>query len=204
MSRNTSTSNRTMQNKFGSTSTNASSQVLADQQLHTYTNHYGGKWVGKKRDFVNMPIYTYKSLGSVGHIMVSKPTKLSIDTTVIEFTVAKPPWSTLYEKRCELEVYYRWHGLRVPKARSAKLLRDEPANILTCLEQENNQMQRRLDHFHTIQKARNHLKGKAQERAIKSINEITALDDERDILDFSDSSNDDFQKFLPTNIRRCC
>ena len=153
MSRNTSTSNRTMQNKFGSTSTNASSQVLADQQLHTYTNHYRGKWVGKKRDFVNMPIYTYKSLGSVRHIMVGKPTKLSIDTTVIEFTVAEPPWSTLYKKRCELEVYCRWHGLWVPKARSTELPKDEPANILACLEQENNQMQRWLDRFHAIQKS---------------------------------------------------
>ena len=36
----------------------------------------------------------------------------------------------------------------------------------------------------------------------KSINEVTTLDDERDISDFSDSSNDDFQKFLPTNIGR--
>ena len=65
-------------------------------------------------------------------------------------------------------------------------------------------MQRRLEHFHAIQKARKHLKGKAQKRAIKSINEITTLDDERDISEFSDSSNDDFQKFLPTTIRRCC
>ena len=46
--------------------------------------------------------------------------------------------------------------------------------------------------------------GKAQKQAIKSINKITMLDDERDISDFSDSSNDDFQKFLPTNIRRSC
>ena len=29
-------------------------------------------------------------------------------------------------------------------------------------------------------------------------------DDKRDISDFSNSSNDDFQKFLTTNIRRCC
>ena len=136
--------------------------------------------------------------------MVGKPTKLSTDTTTIEFTVAEPPWSTLYEKRCELEVYCWWHGLQVPKARSAELPRDEPANILGRLEQENNQMQRRLDRFQAIQKARKHLKGKAQEWAIKSINEITVLDDERDISDFLDSSNDDFQKFLPTNIRRCC
>ena len=65
-------------------------------------------------------------------------------------------------------------------------------------------MQRRLDHFHSIQKATKHLKGKVQERDIKSINEITVLDDERDISYFLDSSNDDFQKFLPMNIRRCC
>ena len=56
----------------------------------------------------------------------------------------------------------------------------------------------------TIQKVRKHLKWKAQQRAIKSINEVTTLDDEKDISDFLDSSNDDFQKFLPTNIRHCC
>ena len=65
-------------------------------------------------------------------------------------------------------------------------------------------MQRRLNRFHAIQKTRKRLKGKVQEQAIKSINEVTMLDDEKDISDFSDSSNDDFQKFLPTNIRRCC
>ena len=134
MSCNTSTSNRTMRNKFGPTSTNASSQVPTDQRLHTYTDPYGGKWVGKKRDFFNMPIYTYESLGIVGHIMVSKPTKLSTNTTAIEFTVAEPPWSTLYEKRCELEVYCRWHGLQVPKARLVDLPRDEPTNMLAHLE----------------------------------------------------------------------
>ena len=91
MSRNVSMSNRKMRNKFGSTSTCGSSQVRADQQLQIYTDHYGGKWVGKKRDFVNMLIYTYESLGSVGHIMVGKPIKLSIDTTATEFTVAEPP-----------------------------------------------------------------------------------------------------------------
>ena len=126
-----------MRNKFGPTSTNASSQVPTDQQLHTYTDHYGGIWVGKKRDFVSMPMYTYESLGSVGHIMVGKRTKLSTDTTAIEFTIpepAEPPWSTLYEKRCELEVYCRWHGLGVPKARSAELPRDEPTNKLARLE----------------------------------------------------------------------
>ena len=130
MSCNTSTSNRTMRNKFKYTSTNGLSQVPVDQKLQTYTNHYGGKWVGKKRDFLNMSIYTYESLGSIGHIMVGKPTKLSTDTTAIKFIIVEPPWSTLKEKRCQLELYCRWHGLQVPKARSAKLPRDEPVNIL--------------------------------------------------------------------------
>ena len=126
--------------------------------------------------------------------MVGRPVQLSIDTTTTEFTTAEQPWSELSEKRCELDVYRRWHGLRVPKARLAELPRDEPTNILARLEQENNQMKRWLDHFHAIQKARKHLSGKAQERAIKSINEFTTLDDDKDISDFSDSSNDDFQK----------
>ena len=123
-----------MRNKFGSTLTNASSQIPTEQQLQTYTDHYGGKWIGKKRDFVNIPIYTYESLGSVGHIMVGKPVQLSIDTTTTEFTTVEQPWSELYEKRCELEVYCRWHGLRFPKARSTELPRDEPTNILAHLE----------------------------------------------------------------------
>ena len=204
MSCNASSSKRMVRNKFGSTSTNASSQVPADQQLQTYTNHYGRKWIGKKRDFVNIPIYTYKSLGSVGHIVVGRPTQLSTDTTTTEFTKVEQPWLKLYEKGCELEVYCQWHGLRVPTTRLVELPRDEPTNILAHLERENNQMQRRLDCFHAVQKARKHLSGKAQERAIKSINEITNLDDDKDISDFSNLSNDDFQKFLPMKIRHCC
>ena len=94
--------------------------------------------------------------------MVGRPVQLSIDITTTEFTTAEQPWLGLYEKMCELEVYCRWHGLRVPKARLAELPRDEPTNILARLEQENNQMKKRLDRFHAIQKARKHLSGKAQ------------------------------------------
>ena len=54
-------------------------------------------------------------------------------------------------------------GYKVPKARLAELSREETTNVLAHLERENNQMQQRLDRFHTIQKARKHLKGKAQE-----------------------------------------
>ena len=47
-------------------------------------------------------------------------------------------------------------------------------------------MQRWLDQFHAIQKAWKHLHGKSQE--------ITSLDNDKDISDFIDSSNDDFQE----------
>ena len=135
--------------------------------------------------------------------MVGRPAQLSTNTTTTEFTTTEQPWSELYEKRCELEVYYWWHELRVPKARLAELPRDEPTNILARLEWEKDQMQMWLDRFHAIQKARKHLQGKAQEQTIKSINEITPLDADKNISNFSNSSNDDFQKFLPTKIRRC-
>ena len=65
-------------------------------------------------------------------------------------------------------------------------------------------MQMWLYCFHAIQKVRKHLKGKAQERAIKSVDEITNLENDKEILDFLDSSNDYFQKFLPMNLRHCC
>ena len=101
-------------------------------------------------------------------------------------------------------MYCRWHGLRVPKARSAKLPREESMMILDQLEREIKQMQRRLDRYHAIQKARKHLKGKANERAINSIKEITNLNSDKELSDFSDLSNNDFQKYLSTCLRRCC
>ena len=77
------------------------------QQMHHYKFQlYGGKWVGKKkRDFVNIAIYTYESLGNVRHIRVGKPVQLSTDTTTTDFTTVEQLWSKLYEKRCELKVY---------------------------------------------------------------------------------------------------
>jgi len=71
-----------------------------------------------------MPIYMHDRLGSIEHIMVNE--------------LRQQLWSKLYEKRCELEVYCRWHGLRVPKARSVELPREELINALARLERENN------------------------------------------------------------------
>ena len=60
--------------------------MTSEPLLQTYINHYKLTWVGRKRDFVNAPIYTYDRLGSVGHIMVSKPILLGANNTIIEAT----------------------------------------------------------------------------------------------------------------------
>jgi hypothetical protein len=135
--------------------------------------------------------------------MIGKPTQV---TTTVSPTksLEEPPWSKLYEKRCELEVYCRWHRLRVPKARSTELPREDSTVVFDRLERENKQIQRQLDRYHAIQKAIKHLKGKGQERAIKSINEIIDLDSDKDLSDFLDSGNNDFQTCLPTSLRCCC
>ena len=203
MSSKNSRSLRSKKEELGSHSRHDKRKIPMETQLHTYTDHYGVTWHGKKRDFVNTPINSYDSLGSVGHIMIGEARKVTTTSDTFE-SHEEPLWSKLYEKRCELEVYCRWHGLRVPKARSAELPRANSTMILNQLEREIKQMQRRLDRYHAIQKAHKHLKGKANERAINSINEITSFNSDKELSDFSDSSNDDFQKYLPTSLRRCC
>ena len=66
--------------------------------------------------------------------MVGEPRKLGADNTTIETTTKERPWSKLYEKQCELEVYRRWHRLRVPKACSTELPKEELTKVLACLE----------------------------------------------------------------------
>lgn len=99
MSHNASKSNCTLRNKFGFTSTCASSEISTKQLLWSEMG-----WEKKKRDFINVPIYLYESLGNVEHIMVDKSIQLSIDTTTIKFTTKKPQWSMLYEEMYELDV----------------------------------------------------------------------------------------------------
>ncbi|GFY95412.1 hypothetical protein Acr_10g0007970 [Actinidia rufa] len=54
-------------------------------------------------------------------------------------------YQDLFDKRCEQEMYCRWLGLRVPKARSATLFgRGSPnSQVIKALEREINEMQRR-------------------------------------------------------------
>ena len=131
---------RRVKDESGSSSTHALSVASpTNSQLQTYTGHYGMTWHGRKRDFANLPINSYDSLGRVGYIMIGEPSVATMRTITTE-VVEEPPWSKLYEKQCELEVYCQWHGLRVPKARLAELPKDNIAKIFNLIEIENNQM----------------------------------------------------------------
>ncbi len=169
--------------ELGSYSRRDTLKIPKETQLQSYTDHYGVTWHGKKREFVNAPINSYDSLGSVGHIIIGEARKVTTTNNTL-LSLEEPPWSKLYEKRYELQVYCRWHELQVPKPRSAELPREDFMMILDQLEREIKQMQRRLDRYHAIQKAQKHLKGKANERAINSINEITNLNSDKELFDF--------------------
>jgi hypothetical protein len=144
MSSKSSRSLHSKKEELGSHSRRDTLKIPKETQLQSYTDHYGVTWHGKKREFVNAPINSYDSLGSVGHIIIGEARKVTTTSDTLS-SLEEPPWSKLYEKRCELEVYCRWHGLRVPKARSAELPREESMMILDQLEREIKQMQRRLD-----------------------------------------------------------
>ena len=60
---------------------------------HTQTTMEGNGL--ERKEIPLMFQYMYESLGSVGHIMVGKPTQLSTNTTIIEVTIAEPLWSML-------------------------------------------------------------------------------------------------------------
>jgi hypothetical protein len=110
MSSKSSRSLRSKKEELGSHSRHDKLKIPMETQLHTYTDHYGVTWHGKKQDFVNNPINSYDSLGSVGHIIIGEARKVTTTSDTLE-SHEEPLWSKLYEKQCELEVYCRWHGL---------------------------------------------------------------------------------------------
>ncbi|GFZ15687.1 hypothetical protein Acr_25g0000960 [Actinidia rufa] len=97
-------------------------QSSAIDVVRTYTDPVGNKWYGRKRCFVNKPILMHDTMGPVSHIFVGKAS-LRPPTGVTDDKCIRFPWEDLFDKRCEQEMYCRWHGLRVPKARSATLFR---------------------------------------------------------------------------------
>lgn len=73
----------------------------------------------------------------------------SFNTTGIYGLRAKElKWPLLFHLRYEYEAKCRWEGLRVPKARSVQIQKEEPSNVVKLcerLERETEQMRRRLD-----------------------------------------------------------
>ena len=133
----------------GDTNENQSSPI---HMVRTYTDPVGNKWYGRKRCFLNKPILMHDTMGPVSHIFIGdaslRPPRGVTDSQCIRLS-----WEDLFDKRCEQEMYCRWHGLRVPKARSAKLFnrRSPNSKVIKALEREIDQMQRRLDIYHFTQ-----------------------------------------------------
>ena len=92
--------------ELGSHSRRDTLKIPKETQLQSYTNHYGVIWHGNKREFVNAPINSYDSLGSVEHIIIGEARKINTTSDTLS-SLEESPWSKLYEKRCELEVYCR-------------------------------------------------------------------------------------------------
>ena len=169
------------------------------RSIESYTDSSGVTWYGQKREFRNEPIDPYHSFGQVGHVFVGPATDSPPPSVRIEPT---PRWRQLYDKRCELEVYCRWHGLMVPKARSADIY--DPQNstnhneIIARLERENDQMQRRLDRLHAIDHAK--IEHFDPDYAEIQILEDPLLVSDTELSDYSDLSDDASDTFIPSSL----
>ena len=115
----------------------------------TYTDPVGNKWYGRKRSFLNKSILMHNTMGPVSHIFIGNAS-LWPPPDMMDNECIRLPWEDLLDKRREQEMYCRWHGLRVPKARSAKMWnrRSTTSKVMTALEHEIDQLQRRLDKYH--------------------------------------------------------
>ncbi|GFZ11409.1 hypothetical protein Acr_22g0008070 [Actinidia rufa] len=100
-----------------------------------------------------------------------------------------------------LVLHCRWHGLRVPKARSATLFgRGSPnSQVIKALEREIDEMQRRLDRYHFTEYANKECADPTQR--IIEINVDPLLVSDPELSDFSEEEgDDDFVNYLPSSI----
>ncbi|GFY91160.1 hypothetical protein Acr_07g0013560 [Actinidia rufa] len=130
-------------------------QSSAIHAVRTYMDPVGNKWYGRKCCFLNKPILMHNTMGPVSHIFIGEAS-LRPPPGVTDDKCIRMPWKDLLDTRCEQEMNCRWHGLRVPKARSAKLFRRRSPNnkVIKALEREIDQMQRRLDRYHFTEYAK--------------------------------------------------
>ena len=177
--------------------------------MASYNDPNYNTWYGTKREFRNEPI----SMNDVwrthcGHVIPTNAYDyLPYGVTITNYDLQ---WCKLYDKRCNLEIYCRWHGLSVPKARSAEictdLTRDDPA-VIERLKLENAQMKRRLKRFHLLEYVK--------EEAVNVVETMATVIEDPDLMsdpeisDFSDDGDDELPKYLPNCLCRrgksiCC
>ncbi|GFZ15688.1 hypothetical protein Acr_25g0000970 [Actinidia rufa] len=175
-------------------------QSSAIHVVRTYTDPVDNKWYGQKRCFVNKPILMHDTMGPVSHIFIGKAS-LCPPTGVTDDKCIRFPWEDLLDKCCEQEMYCRWHGLRVPKARSATLFdRGSPnSQVIKALEREIDEMQQRLDKYHFTEYAKKECVDPTQR--IIEINIDPLLVSDLELSDFSkEEGDDDFVNYLPSSI----
>ena len=176
--------------------------------ISKYETPDGRVLYGTKREFRNAPLNTNNSLGLTGHIFKN----IVNDHLPSGYFVMdhEPIWEPVRERRMELEVFCRWHGLRVPRTRSADLVIGPQANdasVLHRLQREVMQTERRLHRFHEIQAAKKH--GIGKQFNVQHILADPMLISDPDLSDFTESSDDDFQRYIPhclmhDGVPRCC
>ncbi|GFY93798.1 hypothetical protein Acr_09g0002440 [Actinidia rufa] len=86
----------------------------------TYTDPVGNKWYVRKHCFVNKPILMHDTMGPVSHIFIGKAS-LCPPTGVTDDKCIRFLWEDLFDKRCEQEMYCRWHGLPYVSLRLGQL-----------------------------------------------------------------------------------
>ncbi|KAK9274084.1 hypothetical protein L1049_016228 [Liquidambar formosana] len=115
----------------------------------------------------------------------------SFNTTGIYGLRAKElKWPLLFHLRYEYEAKCRWEGLRVPKARSVQIQKEEPGNVVKLcerLERETEQMRRRLDRAFWIYYHKQNEVDPTEK--IKSIMEKPNLMSDPELSDYSISDN---------------
>ena len=181
----------------GDTNENQSSPI---HMVRTYMDPVGNKWYGRKRCFLNKPILMHDTMGPVSHIFIGdaslRPPRGVTDSQCIRLS-----WEELFDKRCEQEMYCRWHGFGVPKARLVKLFnrRSPNSKVIKALEREIDQMQRRLDRYHFTQQAKEQCVDPTQ-RIIEIVEDPLLVSDP-ELSDFSEEEgDDDFDNYLPSSL----
>lgn len=170
------------------------------QTVISYKDPHGRIWYGEQRPFVNAPINTIRPMTYVEHVIIGDAyTRLPNNCLVVGDDLQ---WPYLFNVRCENEIYCRWHGLKVPKARSANMLQSryhDNDQTIHQLKREIRQMDKRLMRFHLIEHAKKWYD--YYDDMVQDIEEDPNYASDYELSDYTDEDNDiDFQHYLPGSL----